>query len=54
MTLTIEKSKESDIDNIMPLFDAARTTMAKLGIDQIYKVTYKQAKAMLSSVAPIL
>lgn len=34
MNLTIEKSKESDIDNIMPLFDAARTTMAKLGIDQ--------------------
>ena len=34
MNLTIEKSKERDIDNIMPLFDAARTTMAKLGIDQ--------------------
>ncbi len=30
----IRKSKTADIDKIMPLFDMARVTMAKLNIDQ--------------------
>lgn len=34
MNIEIEKSRKEDIQSIMPIFDEARRTIAKLGIDQ--------------------